>query len=409
VRTSPEAAWRAFREQVEQDGGQVLEEIWLGATTPHRIICGQGHRVSIRPSQAHQSGRICAKCSHDARTESSEAWRKFRERVEACGGQVIEPAWLGRAQRHRVRCQVGHETAPIPSVVARTGGICRICSGNDPETSEALFRKCLAEQGAELLEPYVNSSTAVLIRCAHGHETKRLPDSIRGGHDCIVCAGKDQGAAWREFCRLITESGGRVLEPKPLGNGKQHRIVCPKGHETKVIPSLVRLGKGLCGECSPVSAARSEREFRRLVGEAGGRIIEPSWLGALKPHRVVCRYGHESTPRPNDVLQGHGICRKCANKTWDVFYVVVNEASQVVKFGITSNDARVRLSRHRTDGFGTVVTTIEGMSAAPDLERAVKSTLQLARMAPVRGREYYSVEALPLILDVVDQWAPAAL
>lgn len=283
-------------------------------------------------------------------------------------------------------------------------GICGPCSGNNPAVAEAAFRARLSELGAELLEPYTGAATPVLVRCAQGHETKRTADSAREGKGCRVCAGVDQQAAWLKFCELVAERGGRVLEPGPLGSGKQHRVWCPQGHETKAIPQIVRLGGGICGECSPVSTTRAEREFRRAVAEFGGRITEPSWLGSTKPHRVICVLGHEVRTRPADVAQGHGICRKCANRTWDVFYVVVNEASQVIKFGITSNDTRRRLSRHRKDGFRSVITTIVGMPDAADLERAVVMTLRLAGIPPVQGREYYDIAALPVILDVVDNW-----
>jgi hypothetical protein len=407
MRAASAAAWRQFKEQVEHLGGRVIEDHWLGSVTPHRIICGQGHAVSIRPSKVNQTGRICAACSRADRPEPAAAWRRFREKIEARGGHVVEPSWLGRHRLHRIICAAGHETATYPSVVDRPGPACKTCSGNDPAESERTYLARLAEAGGQPLEPYVNSVTPVLVRCAQGHETKRLPSSIRDGHDCLICSGYDKETVWQTFCRQVAERGGQVLEPKPLGSNKMHRVLCPEGHETTARPQWVQRGGGICGECSPVSASRAERKFRRLVAEAGAQILEPSWLGATTRHRVVCRHGHEANPRPNDVDQGHGICRKCECRIWDVFYVVVNEVTQTAKFGITSNDARRRLGRHRADGFGTVIMTIDGLADAPDLEQAVLRALRLAEFAPARGREYFDVAALPVILDIAGNW-PAA-
>jgi hypothetical protein len=408
ARSSPETAWRNFRELAEQQlCGRVVEERWLGANAPHRIICWRGHEASVCPSNAKRAGRICAACSRADRDDSVAAWQKFREQVEARGGHVIEPRWLGVHRRHRVICAAGHAAAPVPVIVNRAGGICRTCSGNDPEASERAFRFRLAEAGAELLEPYVNSVTPVLVRCAQGHQTKRTSDSVRDGKGCRICSGTDQQAAWRQFCEIVAQRGGRVLEPEPLGNGKLHRVLCPQGHETAAIPWRVKIGGGMCSECSPTSTSRPEREFRRLVAAAGARIAEPSWLGSTKPHRVVCRYSHETTPRPNDVLQGHGLCRICAYRIWDVFYVVMNESSQTVKFGITSNDPRRRLTSHRADGFSTILKTITSLPDAADLERAALAALRLAGIPPVRGREYFDITALPVVLDIADNW-PAA-
>lgn len=408
VRTSPETAWRNFRDLVEQRGGRVIEEQWLGTDVPHRLICARGHEASVWPSNAKRAGRICAACSHMDRPDYATARERFYEQVEAGGGRVIEPRWLGNKKRHRIVCAAGHEAAPVPVAVARTGGICPTCAGNNPAVSERAFHSRLAEAPAELLEPYVNSHTPVLVRCAEGHQAKRTPSSFKEGKGCRVCAGNDQQSAWQHFCAIITGRGGQVLEPGPLGNSRQHRVLCPKGHETKAIPQIVRIGGGMCGECSPVSRTRAEREFREIVAGLGGRIVEPSWLGAVKPHRVICADGHEVRVRPNDVQQGHGLCRKCAHKFWDVFYVVTDERAQVVKFGITSHDARRRLRTHRKAGFGTVIMAVAGLEGAPELEQSVISALRLAGLPPVRGREYFGITALPVILDIADNWTRAS-
>jgi hypothetical protein len=105
-------------------------------------------------------------------------------------------------------------------------------------------------------------------------------------------------------------------------------------------------------------------------------------------------------------LQGFGICRACAGKVWDVFYVVVDNENGIVKFGITSGDPRPRLYRHACDGLNSVIRLIEGLpnDVAPRLERAVLAALRDAREEPVRGVEYFPASALGLVLDVVDGW-----
>ncbi|WP_435595893.1 hypothetical protein [Streptomyces albogriseolus] len=95
-----------------------------------------------------------------------------------------------------------------------------------------------------------------------------------------------------------------------------------------------------------------------------------------------------------------------------MFYVVVDEISGTLKFGITSGDPRPRLGIHARDGFDRVVRLYEGLPGdlAPRLERAVRAALRDAREAPVRGREYFPARALGLVLDVVDGWtAPPSL
>jgi len=356
----------------------------------------------------------------------------------------------------------------MPSDVNRGIGICRPCSGTDPGAAERTFRAVIAERGGTVVEPaWLGTHKPHRVICAQGHETTQRPgDVVRKGAQCIVCTGSDQGAAWRLFCRLVTERGGRVLEPAPLGVNVPHRVVCPEGHETTAIPSYVRVGGGMCGICAPTSTIGAEqrfralvaslggtitepawlgakiphrlvcgqghevtarpgdaqqtgsicrvcaghcsetswREFRARVTELGGTVIEPEWLGNKKAHRVICKNGHKTTVRPNNVDQGSGICRYCKCKVWDIFYVVTNDAAQAVKFGVTSHDSRNRLQFHRKDGFGNVLRTFTSLPDAAELEQSIIATLRLAGVEPVRGREYFDLAALPVILDIADNW-----
>jgi hypothetical protein len=101
----------------------------------------------------------------------------------------------------------------------------------------------------------------------------------------------------------------------------------------------------------------------------------------------------------------------CAGKTWDVFYVVIDEVHDTVKFGITSGDPRPRLGIHARNGFDSVVRLIECLPGdlALRLERAVRAALRDAREAPVRGREYFPARVLGLVLDVVDGWTASSV
>lgn len=88
--------------------------------------------------------------------------------------------------------------------VRRGQGICNTCAGHDSAAAEAAFCAILAERAAELLESYVNSKTAVLVRCAAGHVTRPWPGYVlAGGGVCHVCAGKE----WDAFYVVTSEAG----------------------------------------------------------------------------------------------------------------------------------------------------------------------------------------------------------
>lgn len=282
---------------------------------------------------------------------SVRAEAAFRARLTELGATLLESAWLGAMQPHRVRCAAGHECAPRPNSVQQGGGVCRICAD---ETSargrsfkaEAAFRALVDEQGGTVLGEYRKGRAPVLVRCAAGHDCRPTPNVVRqGGGICRVCSG-----------------------------------------------------------CCPVTA---ETIFRASLTGIGAELLEfTAWRGNKYPYKIRCSNGHQSTARPNDVQQGRGVCRICAFKTWDVFYVVTSLDGTRFKIGITTGDPRPRIGDHKRAGYASVIRLVTGLPVllAAETEGACLAALRLADLRPTRGREYFDGSALALVLDIADSY-----
>ncbi|MFF4961245.1 hypothetical protein ACFY2Z_30155 [Streptomyces sp. NPDC001222] len=335
----------------------------------------------------------------------TRAWAQFKARVKELGGEVLEPKWLGSAAKHRVRCPKGHETEAIPNRVQQGQGMCRPCSGSDPATAWAAFKARVKELGGTVVEPqWLGKDERHRVICSEGHPCNPRPGYVRdGGGICSVCSGNDPATAWAAFKTRVTELGGTVVEPGWLGKAKPHRIICRNGHPFSPTPNNIRTGSGRCLRCVGIDPVACWEWFKARVAELGGHVVEPAWLGDGTAHRLICREGHRTRTIPSGVKQGQGICRHCAGKTWDVFYVV--ESANHVKFGITSGDPRPRLRTHAKDGFTAELRVIRDLPGdlAPDLEAGVRLALADEGLKPVRGREYFPSAATPLILSIVDQ------
>ncbi len=61
-------------------------------------------------------------------------------------------------------------------------------------------------------------------------------------------------------------------------------------------------------------ACAAEAAFRARLAELGAVPLGP-YRNAVTPVRVRCAAGHESSPRPNAVQQGQGICQACGRRT----------------------------------------------------------------------------------------------
>lgn len=158
--------------------------------------------------------------------------------------------------------------------------------------------------------------------------------------------------------------------------------------------------------CAGKDPARAEAAFRARLKELGATLLEPTWLGAHTPHQVRCPGGHESVTYPANAQQGRGVCRACSGRVWDVFYVVTTRPGNRLKFGITSGDSRARLAAHRTAGYSVTARLMTGLpgNAAAEIEIAARAALRLARIKPIRGREYFDGSALAVVLDVADNY-----
>lgn len=293
-----QAAWDTFRARLEELGATLVEPEWLGATVGHKVTCSAGHTGypvphTLRPGRS----RVCLECPLPAFIAAGE---KFRARVEELGGAVLDTEWRGSRHKYAVRCSEGHVTRIWPIGLHQGRGICRVCS----------FRT-------------------------------------------RSCSPPEE--AWERFKAQVERLGGVVLEGAWKGKDEPHACLCSKGHKCTPRPGHVNRGVGMCRTCAGSDPHVAEAAFRARVAELGGDVLEPIWLGSGKPHRVLCSEGHECTPTPSAVQRGGGICRMCAGKRWDVFYVVTDEDANTVKFGVTSGDPRPRLKNHARDGFNTIV------------------------------------------------------
>ena len=220
-----------------------------------------------------------------------------------------------------------------------------------------------------------------------------------------MCAGNSMAAAEAAYRARLADLGAELLEPY-RGNKTKVHVRCAAGHDCYPQPIHVLQGLGACRTCARKDPVATEAAFRARLAELGAVPLYTEYRGSLRPHHVRCACGNESYSRPGDVLQGDGICAKCAGMLYSVFYVLENERERLVKFGISHREGRRRLSSHRDDGFTTVHMLMTGLAddVPQATEKAVLAALTLAGEKPRRGREYFDVSCLALVLDVASGW-----
>lgn len=273
---------------------------------------------------------------------------------------------------------------------------------------EAAFRARLAELGAEAVyEKWEGTDAPHRVICKVGHECHPRPNGVlRGKTPCLACVGGDPVIAEAKFRDRLAELGATPMWDRWLGNNKPHRAICRAGHECWPIWAHLQKGCNPCSVCSGRDAATLDAAFRRRLAALGVTPAYDKWLGVMRPHRVICSAGHECWPTPTNIQRGQGACRSCAGKTWDVFYVVANDATRWVKLGVTSGDPGGRLRDHRREGYGRLAF-LAIVPSARVVELHVLEVLAKAGHEPLRGREYFATDALDVILGVARLYSAA--
>lgn len=278
--------------------------------------------------------------------------------------------------------------------------------------SEAKFLARLEDLGATpTYEVWLGLREPHSVTCINRHVCTPRPSNVMAGHGiCRVCAGCDKGTAESKFYENLRKFGAQPAYDTWLGVNKPHRIICREGHEGFPHPASLANGQGPCRECAGKDPKASERQFLENLSKWGAAPQYTEWLGAIRPHQAICKFGHKCSPRPHDMSKGQGPCGVCTGSLEDVFYIVHDPDGGVVKFGISSGEGQGRLRDHRYNGFTSVVMLRTGLpeGVARQTETAIIAALRSAGAESLRGREYYHEVELPGIEHMAGRLLPTA-
>ncbi len=342
---------------------------------------------------------------------SLEAQARFECWASEAGYELHPFEWTTSRAGYAATCPRGHDCSPTPDGVQRGQGGCRTCGlavtraarvAQQTGPARDRFLAWASEAGYELHDfEWRGVRTRYEATCSKGHKCSPLPTLVHEGFSgCVACGGAPRTEPARDrFLAWASEAGYELHDFEWIGTTARYAATCPKGHSCNPHPSSVNRGIGGCYTCYlPTKSLEARDRFLAWVSEAGYELHDFEWRGGTARYSATCPSGHSCTPVPSTVASGDGGCGPCRGLIADVFYVVTGPAG--VKFGVTSGDPRPRLADHRRDGYTTVASLHTGLdsTAGLDAERRCRAALAAAGLAPVRGREYYSSDALPLVL-----------
>lgn len=253
---------------------------------------------------------VCSECRDQRRIHIAKI--KFYNRVSELGGRVLGK-YRGKNVGIETTCKLNHRCCPTPSCI-KVWGMCKICVGHDPATTEANFKARIAELGGKVLGEYKGNSVPIKCLCPNNHETSPTPTSIQQGSGmCRICTGLEPIAGEINFRTRMAELGAKILE-EYQGSRIPVKCECKNGHVLQVFPGRVHSSIGICRICVGHDPATTEENFRAKIAQLGGKVLG-EYKGNRIPVECRCPNGHLSSPTPSSIQQGGGMCASCGFKS----------------------------------------------------------------------------------------------
>ena len=102
-------------------------------------------------------------------------------------GKCLSNNYINETDPLKWQCKFGHEWNASANTV-RQGHWCLICSGRQKLTMVDMKETATEHDGKCLSSNYVNAGTKLLWQCAKRHEWEATPNHVRQGHWCPTCA-----------------------------------------------------------------------------------------------------------------------------------------------------------------------------------------------------------------------------
>lgn len=266
-----------------------------------RIKCRSGHAFDIAPDYI-MSGSWCNLC---AKNNVDVAREKFYSIIEDKGGKAIGE-YFDSTQKVEIKCKDGHKFLMAPSCVNQ-GKWCPVCAGNSPEMGRLRFYQNVKDRGGIVLSEYVNNDTPVMIQCDKGHIVSKIPYALTRGSWCRKCANLCPQQSKERFSTKVAEQGGQLIDPY-VDRLDRLRILCDKGHIFWGMPKTVIKGKW-CPKCANNCPVQARERFEALV-KSRDAIMIGSYIDSRTKIDVICASGHNFAISPGNASNDKW-CRSC--------------------------------------------------------------------------------------------------
>lgn len=226
---------------VHSKGGKFISTVYVDESTAHVFECIKGHRWEDSPRSVKR-GAWCEQCGYKPKSKE-RGRKKFEDAFVSKGGKVVG-RYINNDTKVLVECINKHQWNVRPDSVQLNW--CSRCSGKSKEQAQENFEEAIISQGYKILGEYVINNEYISALCPQGHIIQLLPSSVtRHGFACYTC---DTIMYITKFQEAVEKQKGEILEPY-VNMRTKVLIRCIRGHEWKISPGNTIMGRW-CSTCN---------------------------------------------------------------------------------------------------------------------------------------------------------------
>jgi hypothetical protein len=241
-----------------------------------------------------------------------DSLEELQQLAKSKGGLCLSDSYLGTQSNMLWECKLGHRWSAIPNRIKR-GSWCPICAGNTKLSIDEMKDIASTHNGKCLSTEYINNNTPLLWECSESHKFKARPDNVKGGTWCPECRVKARADSQRgnieEMQELALERNGKCLSTEYVTTHTKLTWKCDKEHTWNATPSQIKTGSW-CPVCNG-NVRPTIEDMRELALQKNGKCLSDKYVSTHTKLLWECERGHQWEARPSGVKRG-AWCPICA-------------------------------------------------------------------------------------------------
>jgi hypothetical protein len=303
--------------------GGALLSAFTKTSQQHVFQCGEGHQWSARATNV-LNGHWCHRCDRRALQNSPEVFlEEARAVANRRGGLCLSSDYQGAKTKLRFRCGNGHEWDAQYNNVVNSGRWCPYCTKRSENLVRA-FMQCVfgrpfrsespswlnTDKGRFTLDGYSNE-LKVAFEYQGVQHYQRVEHFHRAGSPKTLERQIERDAVVLELCKA---NNVRLLVVPPFPVGSDERDVAQHVSEQLQLQLAVSPTESHFQQFYAASLPTSElKRLQAIAAEREGLCLDTKYLGTEFRMRFECKYGHQFSTFPQNVLKGTW-CAVCAGK-----------------------------------------------------------------------------------------------